>query len=96
MKSLLERETKKNNAVLKFIFSEENSSENRSYIADVVLSKGFLSFKFGKLTLLEIFGYEEARKFCDNFELELVSDKLDFISAPYARARARTRTRRFF
>jgi hypothetical protein len=40
VKSLLEKETKSYSAFLKFIFSEKGSAENRSYIADVVISKG--------------------------------------------------------
>ena len=41
------------------------------------------SFQCAKNIFVEIFGYEEARKFCQNFKFELVSDEVDFISAPW-------------
>jgi len=43
---------------------------NGSTIADAVLSK-------------ELFGYNEAEQFCENYSLELVSDKLDLSSAEW-------------
>ena len=49
----------------------------------LLFQKVLLSSYFENIILLEIFDYEEAQKFCDNFELELVSDKLDIISAPW-------------
>jgi len=60
----------KSNRILRFIYFEERSFKNKTYIADAVLSK-------------ELFGYNEAEQFCKNNSLELVSDKLDLSSAEW-------------
>ena len=60
----------KSNRILKFIYFEERSLENKTYIADAILSK-------------EQLGYNEAEQFCKNYSLELVSDKLDLSSAEW-------------